>query len=122
VARHPGFDVQVSFQYPWFTPRASIPETQAANDANFATMAPYADAGTTARARDASQLRARTLAEFSADDFDGLAAWRNFCAPGSSGRPASVWMQFGGRLKRMFPITFASLLGIDRKTSRYVKS
>jgi hypothetical protein len=96
VARYPGFDVQVSFQYPWFTPPASIPETRAA--------------------------RAQTLAEFSVDDFDRLAAWRNFCAAGSSGGPASVWMHFVERLKRMFPITFASLLGIDRKTSRYVKS
>ena len=122
VARHPGFDVQVSFQYPWFTPPASIPETQAANDASFATTAQYGEVGTTAGARDASQLRAQTLAEFSVDDFDGLAAWRNFCNAGSSGRPASVWMQSVGRLKRMFPITFASLLGIDRKTGKYVKS
>jgi hypothetical protein len=118
----PGFDVQVSFQYPWFTPPASIPETQAANDASFAVPAQYGDARRTARARDASQLRAQTLAEFSVDDFDGLAAWRNFCAAGSSGGPVSVWMRSVGRLRRMFPITFASLLGIDRKTSRYVKS
>ncbi len=122
VARHPGFDLQVSFQYPWFTPPASIPEAQAANEASFAATAPYGDVGITARARDASQLRAQTVAEFSVDDFDGLAAWRNFCAAGSSGRRASLWMQSVAHLKRIFPITFGSLLGIDRKTSAYVKS
>jgi hypothetical protein len=112
VAPDPGSDVQVSFQYRWFTPPASIPEVQAAIDASFARATQYGDVGATERARDDSQLRAQTLADFSADGFDGLAGWRTFCAAGTSVKPASFWMQAVGRLKRVFPITFAWLLGL----------
>lgn len=110
VARYTGFDVQISFQYPWFTPPASIPETQAANDASFATPTQYGDVGETDLALDANQLCTQNLTDFAVDGFDGLAAWRRFCAAGTSPKSASIWMQSVGRLKRIFPITFASLL------------
>src|ERR1700722_16383867 len=44
--------------------------------------------------------------------FDGLEGWRKFCAEAAPTPPAINWNRPLRQLKRVIPVTFASLLGL----------
>ncbi len=107
VARDAEF-VELSCKYPWFTPPASIPPIAGANDSSFSQPdARHASAG-------AIQVQSRTaVASVRAPEgFDGLAAWRDFCRDSAARKAPSLWQQSVRQLKRVFPRTFACLLGL----------
>lgn len=50
--------------------------------------------------------------EASTDGFEGLEGWRKFCAEAAPAPPSVDWNRSLRQLKRVIPVTFASLLGL----------
>jgi hypothetical protein len=114
-ARDTGFGVELSCEYPWFTPPASIPVIAAADGSSISPPgAQNASAGVILAQETPPRVPSRTAVPSTQapEGFDGLAAWRDFCRDSSARKAPSLWQRSVRELKRVFPITCASLLGL----------